>query len=315
MGGGLSKTENVATMISRDITEMHTETIQSTFAKTETSQDMNIKIGACTVKGASFSQKSTFKLDVKALQEAATENKLDSATKNKLKQKAESVKESISLRTGADYTRNISDSLAEAYTDIYTKTRQDCYLDLTNKQTMNLEISGEGCNVEDVPFTQEILTEAVLSCTQKAVTDNDVVKKITQDLDQTASSEEKNTIAGVISSILEGLTGPIAIVAAVAGVVAIIAIVMYGGSIFGSSGGEKPESYQFQQYYQDPVEKQQCLQWCNRFHGTDTVDNCVDKHCNPAKAPSPMKSSSTWGATEGIMLGKEIRPRSNTQQW
>ena len=210
------------------MTDIHTETIMNTFAKTVNTQDIKLKIGSCTVKGLNMSQKAQVNLDVKAMQDAAQSNDLTVDMQNKLKQKADATTQMFATEIGSsDTVRTNANVLTEAYTQIYTKTRHDCLLDLTNSQKLDVEISGADCQVEDLNLNQDIIATAVMNCSQKAVADNAIIKKIVNDIDQSATSKEENTIAGWIDSFMAGVTGPVMLMMAIGGALALIVVVMF----------------------------------------------------------------------------------------
>ena len=186
MGTGNSKSTNFSKQVARDITELHTETIMSSFSVVDSSQEMNIHVGACTLRGVNVTQEATFKLDIQGMQDAATSTDITAEMEAKLKQKAETTASDFSLRMGDAASTNIGVQVQEMYTDIYSQTRQDCFLNLTSSQRMNLTFDGPGCEAKDVNFTQRALYDAILNCTQTAVTDHQLVKRITADSDQTA---------------------------------------------------------------------------------------------------------------------------------
>lgn len=231
MGGNVSKTEAITKQVTEDMTKIQTDNIMETFVTRVSNQDLKVVFGPCTVKGVNIGQVDQFNLNVDAIQKASTTNEIDLEMTSKIKQKAEQTKQMFSLELAStDIVKTDSDSLTKAYTEIFTESRSTCFTNLTNTQNLDVEFSGGDsgqCLVEDVNVTQEMISDVVMNCTQDIVTNNDIIKKIISDIDQTATSTEENTIAGIIDSILSGLTAPLQMAVIAVGVIFVILIVMF----------------------------------------------------------------------------------------
>lgn len=236
MGGNQSKTSSFASQVARDVTDIQMSTIMNNFAKIDNTQDMTLNFGACTVKGVNITQEQTFTLDMTALQEATNDTTIDSKLEQQLKQKAEATKALFSAELlSSDTVQTNANVLSEAYTEIYSKTRHDCLLELTNAQAITASFDSQVpgfCNVEDLVLTQDLISNAVMNCTQKAVTNNDIIKKISSEIGQSATMEEEQ-LGDVIGAFFSGLTAPLKIAMVIGGILLLVFLFMLnsGGGV------------------------------------------------------------------------------------
>lgn len=223
--------DQVSTQITKDVSKILNETVMNNFT---TSVSTNvIEIENCKITGVDMTQGNIVTLNTEAIQAAQSSGELDSTTKNRLHQAAEVTKQNFgaSLRTKSETFNSNSTIINDIYSEVATTVQANCFANLLQSNVVNI-VGGDRCEITDSTFGQENVVEFISKCTQNAVIENSLFKDIANDVDQTATVTEENTIAGILDAAL-GPFGMIAM-AIIGGVILLIVIVTSMGG-----GGEK----------------------------------------------------------------------------
>lgn len=230
MGGNVSKSTAIANQISKDVTEITTSNILDNYTTNVNTNEINIS--GCAVKGIVIKQGNVVTIKVDALNDATSNTKLTQEMVQKLSQKAESTKGLFALEFGSTQEAMTNTNIVnDIYTQVATETMTSCIANLTNVNRVNLT----NCAAEDLLFDQKNIMDFMSSCTQRAVTENELFKSVVQDVDQSAT-----TTAELFST--EGLI-----------VIGIVVLVAAGGYLMINSGrdSQPPPQYsrQHDNYY------------------------------------------------------------------